>query len=156
MEDTWNARTVAQRLINIMPRFNRAIIHAVQYTALDDDVTMMQVFTLVALIEEPMTASELAKRRNVSLQSVSTLTQALVEKGWLTRVRKPDDRRQYLLQPTPEGIAQAEATKKQITEYAALLLNGLSEDELEAAGHFIPALERIVTNLASGDHPGCR
>lgn len=156
MREDWDAHHIAQQLIGVMPRFNRALIQAIQSTALEDDVTMTQVFTLVALIEEPMTASEMARRRNVSLQAVSSMVQPLVERGWLSRVRKPDDRRQYLLQPTPEGIARADETRKLIVDYAGELLEGLSQEELHAASLFIPALERIVNSIQSLDEQSCR
>ena len=94
-----------------------------------------------------MTVSDLARKRHVSLQSASTLVQSLVERGWVTRVRKPDDRRQYLLEVTEAGNARAEETKALFSDYTTELLVTLSEEEIAAAKVFIPALERIVSNI---------
>lgn len=135
---------VAEHLLRVMPRFSRAIAHHMY--AMDEEAraTHIQIFTLFALIEEPMTASDLARRRNVSLQSVSTLVQSLVERGWVTRIRDPNDRRQWLLQATDEGVARAEATKQQFTDYVAEITRHLSDEEIDAAQMFLPALEQIV------------
>ena len=122
----------------------------------DDDITLMQVFTLVALMETPMTASEIARKRNVSLQSVSSLTQSLVERGLLTRVRKPDDRRQYLLQVTEAGITLAEQTKQTMVNYATDLLRGMTEEELAAASIFLPALKRLSDLSPPDSENTCR
>lgn len=144
MEEPPNAHEIAALLIRIIPRFNRLLIHSVQASVTDDDVTLVQVITLVSLIDEPMTASELARRRSVSLQAVSSMVQPLVDRGWLTRVRKPDDRRQYLLHPTAEGVRRADEMKALIADHAAELLQHLTNEELAAASIFIPALERII------------
>lgn len=144
MSDSWNHTLVAEHLLKIMPRFNRAIAHHMYAMEEEERATHIQIFTLFALIEEPMTASDIARRRNVSLQSVSTLVQSLVERGWVTRIRDPHDRRQWLLQVTDEGIARAEATKRQFTEYVAEITSQLNDAEIEAAQVFLPALEQII------------
>jgi DNA-binding MarR family transcriptional regulator len=112
----------------------------------EEEATMMQIGVLMHLQEQPITASELAKRRKVSLQSASVLVQGLVERGWLTRVPDPNDRRQSLLQVTPEGLARAKALQEQLTHMIANVLTQLTSDELEAAGVFLPALRRVVAS----------
>lgn len=106
---------------------------------------MMNVSVLYQIQERSITASELAKRRRVSLQSASVLVQGLVEKGWIIRTPNPTDRRQFLLQITPEGLAKAEATRNQIVSYLASFLVDLSDEEAAAAQIFLPALSRILT-----------
>ncbi|MAU13750.1 MAG: hypothetical protein CL607_28295 [Anaerolineaceae bacterium] len=141
MSETWDAHRVANELLESIPRLNRAIFlftHSLE----DDDITIRQIFTLDALRENPMTASEIARRRNVSLQSVSSLTQGLVERGLLTRVRKPDDRRQYLLQVTDAGVELTERIKSEVVDHAASLISGMTDEELAAASVFLPALQR--------------
>lgn len=141
MSEAWDAHRVANELLETIPRLNRAIFLFTQSLE-DDEITLRQVFTLASLIDNPMTASEIARQRNVSLQSVSSLTQALVERGLLTRVRKPDDRRQYLLQVTEAGIERAERTKRAVVDYATDLFSGMTDEELAAASVFLPALQR--------------
>ena len=57
----------------------------------------------------------------------------------------PNDRRQFLLQITPEGLAKAESVKAQIAHYMEGFLEGLSTEEIAAAQVFLPALIRILT-----------
>lgn len=141
MSEVWDAHRVANELLETIPRLNRAIFLFTQSLE-DDGITLHQVFTLAALIKKPMTVSEIARQRNVSLQSVSSLTQGLVERGLLTRVRKPDDRRQYVLQVTEAGIERAERTRHAMIDYATDLFSSMTDEELAAASVFLPALQR--------------
>jgi len=157
-EDQRTTLDLAQELVSVFHRFNRLLIQNIPSTVFeDDDVTMTQVFTLNALVDEPMTASELARRRHVSLQAVSSMIQPLVERGWITRVRKPDDRRQYLLQPTEEGVARANEMRSEFLNRAAEILEGLSTEEMAAADIFLQGLSRIVMSVqSSNDETSCK
>ena len=155
MSETWDAHRVANELLETIPRMNRAIFLFTQSLE-DDEITLRQVFTLASLIDNPMTASEIARQRNVSLQSVSSLTQALVERELLTRVRKPDDRRQYLLQVTDAGVELTERIKSEVIDHAASLLSGMTDEELAAASVFLPALQRQTDLSPPPSHTSCR
>ena len=146
MVDQWTAQISAQALLEIFPILGRLM--AVRIREVDseaDEATMMQMRVLSFLKEEPLTMSDLAKRRKVSLQSASVLVQSLVEKGWVIREPDPNDRRQWLLQVTPEGEARAQASLKLVTDILTDVLSELSPEELAAAQVFLPALKRIVT-----------
>ena len=150
MESDWTPRTIAHALLETFPAIGRLM--SVRMRALgEEEATFMQIGVLMHLRETPNTASELAKRRKVSLQSASVLVQGLVERGWLTRVPDPNDRRQSLLEVTPEGLARAEATQEQVTSMIAEILNDLSQEELAAAGLFVPALRRLVFSQMQPD-----
>lgn len=111
----------------------------------EEEATYMQVGVLMRIMEQPLTTSELAKQRKVSLQAASVLVQGLVDRGWLTREPDPNDRRQSLLQITPEGMARTHALREQMTHLVAEALGQLSPDELHAASIFLPALHHLVT-----------
>lgn len=105
------------------------------------------------LLEEPMTVSDLARKRHVSLQSASKLVQVLIERGWVTRVRKSDDRRQYLLEVNDVGKAHAKELQTLFLNYTQELMNELTVEQVAAAQVFLPALERFlnaITSPASG------
>jgi DNA-binding MarR family transcriptional regulator len=145
MANDWTSRNSAQAMLEIFPAMGRLMATRLREMDSDaDEATMMQMRVLAYLKEEPITASELAKRRKVSLQSVSVLIQTMVEKGWITRSVDPKDRRQSLLQVTPEGKARAQASLEQITSILTELFSDLSPEELAAASVFLPALHRIV------------
>jgi DNA-binding MarR family transcriptional regulator len=134
----------AQAMLKMFPELGRLMQSRLREIGDDDAGTMMQIRVLQHLLEQPITTSELAKRRKVSLQSASVVVQTMVERGWLTREPDPNDRRRALLQVTEEGKQIAHTTYRQLTELIATILSGLAPEELDAAMVFLPALQRIV------------
>jgi DNA-binding MarR family transcriptional regulator len=150
MTETWTSGKTAEELLNVFPIFGRIMAPYVQ-SGEEAEATFMQVRALFFLLEKPITASELARKRRVSLQSASVLVQGLVERGWVTRIPNPQDRRQFLLEVTPEGLARAQAARDQIASHLAGFLEGLTEDEIAAAQVFLPALQRVLTSHLTTD-----
>ncbi len=142
MADEWTSYQAAKQLLNAMFGMNRVIASLARF-ANEEEATLMQVRALTHLIDHPITVSELAQRRKVSLQSVSALIQRLVDRGWVIRVNDPDDRRRVLLQVTPEGLARVVATENRAAEHLATYLDGLTPEEMAAARVFLPALLRV-------------
>lgn len=136
--------SVAQMLLESLPSLGRLIAVRMREAG-DDEATVMQIGVLMHIKEQPITTSELAKHRKVSLQSASVLVQNMVERGWITRIPDANDRRQWLLEVTPEGEALAEAVHKQFLNLLAEILVDLTPEELDAAAVFLPALHRVVT-----------
>ncbi len=132
----------AKQLLNAMFGINRVIASLARF-ANEEEATLMQVRALTYLIDHPISISELAQKRKVSLQSVSALIQRLVDRGWVIRVNDPDDRRRVLVQITPEGLARVAATENRAAEYLATYLDGLTSEEMAAAQVFLPALLRV-------------
>src|SRR4051794_23470427 len=61
---------------------------------------------LIALeAQGPASQQELAQRLNVNRTVMVKLIASLEARGYVTRVRNPDDRRAYALHPTPAGRA---------------------------------------------------
>lgn len=145
MKSLWTIPILAEELLKVLPNMGRLVALHLRESG-EEETTLMQISVLHQIQEQSITASELAKRRRVSLQSASVLVQGMVERGWIVRVPSPTDRRQFLLQITPEGLAKAAAVKAQITYYMEGFLGGLSEEEVAAAQTFLPALSRILTN----------
>jgi len=143
MTETWTAYTTARELVKFLPMFGRTIGKQMR-DAGEEEGTLIQVLALTQLEDQRFTISGLAKRRQVSLQSASTLVQRLVERGWVVRAPDPNDRRQTLVQLTPEGMAHAEATFEQIVSSLAAYLEPLTPDELDAAQVFLNALKRVM------------
>lgn len=141
--DKWTPYNTAQSLLEVLPGLGRLIASRMRETG-EEEATVMQIGVLMHIKDQPITTSELAKRRKVSLQSASVLVQGLVERGWLTREADPNDRRRSLLQVTPEGLAQAQTTHEQVTQLIAGILHELSSEELAGAAVFLPGLRRVV------------
>src|SRR3954465_12971322 len=125
MQQEWTPYTAAKSLLEIFPGLGRLMASWMR-TSGEEEATMMQIGVLMHLKEQPTTTSELAKRRKVSMQSASVLVQGLVEKGWLTRIPDPNDRRQSLLQVTAEGLTRAKALQEQLATMVAEVLTQLT------------------------------
>jgi len=143
MDAPWTTYTLAGELLDVLPQLGRTLAHHA-HTINQEKATLQQVKALFLLIEHPLTASMLARKRRVSLQAASTLVQGLVERGWVIRVPDPDDRRKALLEVTPEGLARARLAKDQMLSYLARSLDGLEPEEIAAARVFLPALKRVL------------
>jgi DNA-binding MarR family transcriptional regulator len=143
MNDPWTPHTVANELLDVLPAFAR-IMFSHANTLGEEKTTLMQVRVLSFLMENRLTVSDLAKKRRVSLQSASTLVQGLVERGWVTRVPDPDDRRRSLLEVTPEGLTRAALARERLLRYLTTFLDSLEPDEIAAGQVFLPALRRIL------------
>ncbi|MBC7812168.1 MAG: MarR family transcriptional regulator [Burkholderiales bacterium] len=153
MSNTWSIDTLSEELVKAFPMLGRQIAAHLRATG-DEETTLMQVGVLNQIKERSTTASELAKMRRVSLQSVSVLVQGMVERGWIIRAPDPTDRRQFLLQITPEGVAKADTTHNQIVGFLMELLADVTEEEIAAAQIFLPALRRMLTQHMAIDSQG--
>lgn len=129
--------------LELIPELGRLIATRMRESG-EEDATMMQIGVLMRLKEHALTTSELAKHRKVSPQSASVLVQNLVERGWITRTPDPKDRRQSLLQLTPEGLARAAAAQAQLRLVITDTLGEFTPEELDAAMVFLPALRRVI------------
>src|SRR4051794_3718035 len=129
MDSIWTIPTLADELLKIFPNLGRLIALHMRESG-EEETTLMQIGVLYQIQEQPITSSELAKKRRVSLQASSVLVQAMVERGWIIREPDPADRRQFLLQITPEGLAIAEATRSKIINYLTDFLRDLSAEEV--------------------------
>ncbi|MCB9451173.1 MAG: MarR family transcriptional regulator [Anaerolineaceae bacterium] len=142
-DSRWTSYEIADALSKVIPSLGRLMAHYIRESG-GEETTMMQVSVLFHIQKQPMTASELAKKRRVSLQAASVLVQGLVERGWVTRLRDPNDRRQFLLQITADGLEHTETVRRQITNYMAKSLDDLTAEEMAAAQVFLPGIQRVV------------
>ena len=144
MTDQWTSYGTAKALLEILPGLGRLMSVYMRQSG-EDEATFMQLRAIMHLREQPITASALAKLRKVSLQSASVLVQGLVERGWLVRIPDPNDRRQWILEVTPEGLQYAQAAEERLTRTVAEILDDLTPEELAGAAVFLPGLRRAFT-----------
>jgi DNA-binding MarR family transcriptional regulator len=137
------AYAATRELLAVLPLLTRIVAAEVRREA-GEETTMPQFRVLAHLDPGPLTLSALAKRRRVSLQSMSQLVQALVVRGWVAREPDPDDRRQALLRLTDHGREHYERAQAQTLERLAPLLAQLRDDELAAVHLALPALQRVL------------
>ena len=149
----WTSEDATREVLAMLPLLNRIVGAEVRREA-GEDTTIGQFRVLAHLAEGPLTLSVLAKRRRVSLQSMSELAQTLVERGWIARTPDPTDRRQHLLQLTDHGRAHYERAQGMAIRQLAPLLAALSAAEMAAVQIAIPALRRVLVQEESSASDG--
>jgi DNA-binding MarR family transcriptional regulator len=140
----WNAEQTARELLTVLPLINRMMAAELRQEA-GEDTTMPQFRVLTYLTEKPLTLSEIARRRRVSLQSAGDLVQTLVERGWISRTPDPNDRRQILLLLTEEGSRQYQRAHQRMLEHLIPLMEMLTAAEIAAIQAALPALQRVFS-----------
>jgi DNA-binding MarR family transcriptional regulator len=151
--EQWTSEDATREVLAVLPLLNRIVGAEVRREA-GEDTTIGQFRVLAHLAEGPLTLSVLAKRRRVSLQSMSELAQTLVERGWLARTPDPTDRRQHLLQLTESGWAHYVRVQEMTIRQLAPLLAQLSADELAAVRMALPALRRVLMQEENSERNG--
>ncbi|NTU79787.1 MAG: MarR family transcriptional regulator [Chloroflexales bacterium] len=144
MTNDWDAEHTARELLAILPLLSRIVAGAMQHEA-GEETTLPQFRALALLAETPQTLSALARRRRVSLQSMGTVAQALVERGWIARSPDPHDRRQHLLALTEAGRAHYKQVQAQTIRTLTPLLATLGSEQLHAVQVALPALHDALT-----------
>lgn len=110
-------------------------------------VTVDQAILLARVQSAPGVAlSSLAESLNLSLPSVSQMTERLVKQGYLTREESPEDRRKKSLQLTAKARRFLTSFKKIRAEEFALGASRLSE---ATQARLTAVLERAVKELES-------
>lgn len=134
---------VIRKLIATGPILQRGVEACIQTTA--DDATIIQMRSLALLSTGSMTVSELAKLRQVSLQTASETVKHLEEREWIERVRNPKDRRQWVITLTHAGLQQLEAAQNYAVGQMIPHLKKMTTAEMEALDVALDALSRIFS-----------
>ncbi len=142
----WTPEEATQELLAVLPFLNRIVVNELR-REMGEDTTMPQFRVLSHLVDRPLSLSELAKLRRVSLQSAGELVQSLVARGWITRTPNPNDRRQSLLHLTDAGKSQYEQAQHSMMSSLTPLMANLTDTEMAAVKIALPALHRVLANL---------
>lgn len=144
---------LTHELLAVLPLLNRIVAAEVRREA-GEATTMPQFRVLAELADAPLTPSALAKRRRVSLQSISELVQVLVERGWIMRTPDPHDRRQHALHLTDNGRKHYEQAQHQTLRRLVPLMRALDDSERAAVQRALPALRRVLVGEESNEPDG--
>ncbi len=90
-----------------------------------------------------LTQEEISERLLMDKTTTARAVKRLEQRGYVSRTRNPDDRRQYILRPTPEGQRLLPLALEARKQAHIALSEGLSPDEIEAA---FSILKRIADN----------
>ncbi len=146
--DKWTAEEATRELLSVLPLLNRIMASELRQEA-GEETTMPQFRVLAYLAEGPLTLSEIARRRRVSLQAAGELVQILVARGWVKRTPDPNDRRQSMLTLTDEGKQRYGQAQEGMVKRLIPLVKELTGAELAAAHLALPALGRVLAREAA-------
>ncbi len=117
-------------LIQLLHRFFRKI--KLEMNQLDEELTVSDFHVLKIIHEEsPVNISEIAKRLQVSLSHVTNISDRLINKGLIDRIRSHEDRRVVMLTILPRGEEMMSELQRRRIEYLKHLLENVSDEELE-------------------------
>jgi len=115
--------------------------------------SLSEVMALGELAEvEAMSQHELAALLGLEKSTVSRLVAGLVERGWVTRSRNPDNRRRYRLALTEEGRAIARGVGDKLRAQHEQLLGELTPDERRALTVGLAGLVRVLKSHPRAAH----
>ena len=137
------AKAIAQKIVRVIPQIMRTIAAAQQGSGYSIPPAHFRLLGLLA--SHSCNLSELAVRQAVSLPTMSNSISVLVERGWVNRVPSPDDRRQVLLELTPDGRAVLMEIKSRAEARVAEVLGKLSSDDLARLSSGLAVLEQAFT-----------
>ncbi len=123
------AETAARQVLEVVPLVMRTLASELRRTPYD--MAPVHFRLLVLLAERPHNLSELAHRQAVSLPTMSNSITTLVERGWVTRVRPPQDRRMVQVELTAAGQAVLEEILRRGEARVTELLGSLTPAECD-------------------------
>jgi DNA-binding MarR family transcriptional regulator len=133
--------TVAEQLATVLRGYRKAMTAAL---AAEDYGPIMPAATwlLLAMDREPGTVSALARRLGLTKQAVSRLADRLVGLGYCDRRRSETNRREVLLQASPEGTRAARVLRAALEQTDERVLGGLGSSGREAFGRALEGMAR--------------
>ncbi len=106
---------------------------------------------LIELGEGSLTQTGLASQLGTDKVSVLRIVDYLTAKGYIKRVKSPEDRRRYCLTLTSKAIQKLPGIKNALQEVTSAALNGLTEQQQEV---FYSMLGIIRNNLSKANTSG--
>ena len=151
MSKSTEVKAVAQGIVKVIPQIMRTI--AAERQGSGYTIPPAHFHLLAILANHPCNLSELAVRHAVSLPTMSNSISVLVERGWVNRAPSPDDRRQVLLELTPDGRVVLTEIKSRAEARVAEVLGALSSDELAELAAGLAVLEQAFAHPVACAQP---
>jgi len=124
-----HTRSVARKFWIVIPTLMRTVFAESRRGQVNLAPNHFRV--LGALARRNCNLTELAEEWNVSLPTMSSTVQTLVERGWLDRDRSSDDRREVTLRMTNEGRRVLASEHRRLTEWVAAKMESLDPRDVK-------------------------
>ena len=106
--------------------------------------TQIQVLMFTWLYPEP-TMLFLSREVGIEKGSLTSVTDTLEALGLVRRVRHANDRRSFIVRPTPEGVEMAEKLAKMFDSHLDSMFDVLSENDRKDFVQSASTLSRLVS-----------
>ena len=106
------------------------------------DLTLTQIVILASLERQPMRVGELASITRSAQNTISEVVERLKRRGYVTKVRDPNDKRAVVVHLTRTGRAAIEKRRAKKAGMDSRVLRSLSREERQ---RFVNALDYVVT-----------
>jgi|SRR5579859_110666 len=136
-------------LESILPRYFRAVRHTVEQAESAERITLAQYRCLQAIAAQGTTlTTHLAWFMGVTMPTMTSRIDGLVERGLVERQPDPQSRRQVLLRLTPAGQALLEAYTGLVDGWLRNLLAPLSSPQKQQMFAALKDLEQLLDDHA--------
>jgi DNA-binding MarR family transcriptional regulator len=133
---------------DVAARLHSSAIRLLRTLRREDDGSGLSAPRLSALsvivFAGPLSLAELAAAEQVKPPTMSRIVDALVERGLITRIAKPGDRRSVEIAATPEGIQLLDAGRERRVRALVARLRALADSERRALARGVEILERVT------------
>jgi DNA-binding MarR family transcriptional regulator len=133
---------------DVAARLHSSAIRLLRTLRREDDGSGLSAPRLSALsvivFAGPMSLAELAAAEQVKPPTMSRIVDALVERGLITRIAKPGDRRSVEIEATAEGIHLLDAGRERRVGALVTRLRNLADSERRALARGVEILERVT------------
>ena len=137
----------ADRLLRLLPRFQRWAATTVQANRGGQDLSLRQLAVLYLIREGAVFPSELARQLRISPAVVTGLLDRLAQRGYLQRLADVSDRRRLRLALTDAGLAASLAVEHLLSRDVAEHLGHAAPADLKSLVRALDLLEGVVDAL---------
>ena len=124
------------------------LIHRNFYRNLATPIPLNQFATLMTLrLEKQATLSEIGQRLKISKQQMTSITERLVDAGFVTRATDPSDRRRLLLSLTDDGARVLDDQNDVVRRKFIESLAGLTDAEQDELASSIRTISYYVEKM---------
>lgn len=110
-----------------------------------DPLPASELAVLRSIMEQPdRSVSEVADSLSMQTSNVSTAIRALTERGLVGKRVADNDRRVYLLSPTPRALRERDQIENAIAATVSTALDAIPKSQLSALQKAAPALEALT------------
>lgn len=153
MRDEASIRRLTAQLIELMGLLHSHMTGDAMQVMAEANITLPQMVCLHILRDlGPRNVGTLGQMLHLSPSATSHLVDRLVDRGFVTRVEDPADRRQKSIAATPTGV---ELTERLAAARAEQIAGAVAQIEPELRDRLSPIVDLVTTQLRRGGPPGC-